>query len=124
MTTIFDCLVEEFTPDHPNFRSKICRHWLKGWCNRGASCNFAHGFLQVKKKKPKSIASIAVEIIHKMELGNKNSAMYNSMEDLVDGYEIIHKEALDGMNMDINVDINVGINKGINEDRNDDFIDI
>jgi hypothetical protein len=24
-------------------KTRICRHYLKGWCERGSSCGFAHG---------------------------------------------------------------------------------
>ncbi len=96
MTTLLEGsdIVEEFTPGHPNFRSKICRHWLKGYCNRGVNCNFAHGFSEVKSKKQKSTRrSTSVDIIHKMETG-RDDGVYNSMEDLVAGYEIIYKDTL------------------------------
>ena len=33
-----------YQPEHPRFKSKICRHWLKGWCRLGDQCNFAHGW--------------------------------------------------------------------------------
>ena len=33
----------EFRPSHPEFRTRVCRHWLMGTCDRGASlCNFLH----------------------------------------------------------------------------------
>ena len=31
-------------PDHPKFKSRICRHYIKGSCARGTACNFAHGW--------------------------------------------------------------------------------
>lgn len=39
----------EYTPEHPKFKSRICRHYLKGWCKLGSSCNFAHGWAEKKK---------------------------------------------------------------------------
>lgn len=32
------------TPEHPKFKSRICRHYIKGYCTRGSACNFAHGW--------------------------------------------------------------------------------
>ena len=34
----------DYNPTHPKFRTRICRHWLKGHCRLGHSCNFAHGW--------------------------------------------------------------------------------
>ena len=34
----------EHSPEHPKFKSRICRHWLKGFCRMGHDCNFAHGW--------------------------------------------------------------------------------
>ena len=39
----------EYTPEHPKFKSRLCRHFLKGWCRLGTSCNFAHGWSEKKK---------------------------------------------------------------------------
>ncbi len=98
MTTLIEessVIIEEFAPGHPNFRSKICRHWLKGYCNRGTICNFAHGFGEVKSKKQNNIRRpTSSELIHKMETGNDQGVVYNLMEDLVAGYEIIYKDGL------------------------------
>ena len=33
-----------YNPTHPKFRTRICRHWLKGHCRLGDACNFAHGW--------------------------------------------------------------------------------
>jgi len=30
--------------EHPKFKSRICRHWLKGYCRLGPQCAFAHGW--------------------------------------------------------------------------------
>ena len=30
--------------EHPKFKSRICRHWLKGFCRLGEACAFAHGW--------------------------------------------------------------------------------
>lgn len=38
----------EYTPQHPKFKSRLCRHFLKGWCRLGTSCNFAHGWSEKK----------------------------------------------------------------------------
>lgn len=80
----------EFTPEHPYFKSKLCRHWLKGHCNRGNNCNFAHGCDQIvtRKSSPKTIT---VNVYHEIEKGqNKNE--YNSMNELIDDYDIITKK--------------------------------
>lgn len=80
----------EFTPEHPQFKSKLCRHWLKGHCNRGDTCNFAHGCEQLvaRKSSPKTIT---VNVYHEIEKGqNKNE--YNSMNELIDDYDIITKK--------------------------------
>ena len=77
---------KDFTPEHPYFKTKLCRHWLKGHCNRGLSCNFAHGFDQIvtRKSSPKTIT---VNIYHEIEKG-ENTKEYNSMNDLIDDYAI------------------------------------
>ena len=36
--------VYDYNPTHPKFRTRICRHWLKGHCRLGSACNFAHGW--------------------------------------------------------------------------------
>jgi hypothetical protein len=88
-------ITDEFVPTHPNFRSKICRHWLKGYCNRGRKCNFAHGFSEVKSKRNHSSVqrTRSMELVHKMENGFENM-VYNPLEGLVDGYEIIYKDSV------------------------------
>jgi hypothetical protein len=80
---------KDFTPEHPNFKTKICRHWLKGHCNRGLACNFAHGFNQVVQRKS-SPKTITVNIYHEIEKG-ENKKEYNSMNELIDDYDIITK---------------------------------
>ena len=32
----------QFNPAHPQFRRKVCRHYLRGRCDRGEHCNFRH----------------------------------------------------------------------------------
>ena len=32
----------QFNPTHPQFRRKVCRHFLRGRCDRGEHCNFRH----------------------------------------------------------------------------------
>ena len=44
-----------FDPFHKKFKSRICRHWLKGHCKLHATgqCNFAHGWDEVQQFSPK-----------------------------------------------------------------------
>lgn len=42
--------MSDYDPSHPRFRTTICRHWLEGNCHRGASCNFAHGYEQLRSE--------------------------------------------------------------------------
>ena len=38
-----------YSPDHPLFKTSLCRHWLNGTCARGDACNFAHGTAQLRQ---------------------------------------------------------------------------
>lgn len=83
-----------YTPEHVNFRTKICRHWLKGYCNRGEHCNFAHGYVQVqktlnKRKKQDSPVSVATTT-YEMKWGEETQ--YNPLKELIDDYEIIRHD--------------------------------
>lgn len=38
------------TPDHPRYRTELCKHWIEdGVCARDGSCNFAHGTKYLRK---------------------------------------------------------------------------
>ena len=37
---------------HPCYRTRICRHYVAGRCNRGDACNFAHGESQLRTIAP------------------------------------------------------------------------
>tara|TARA_Y100000739_G_scaffold117188_1_gene100714 strand:+ start:327 stop:617 length:291 start_codon:yes stop_codon:yes gene_type:complete len=39
-----NCIAVEAASEHPKFKSRICRHWLKGYCRLGEQCAFAHGW--------------------------------------------------------------------------------
>lgn len=93
----FQCLPAEkntdYTPEHINFRTKICRHWLKGYCNRGEKCNFAHGYIQVKKKTKENSPTTVKETNYEMKWGAQES-QYDSLKELIDDYDIVrHEEA-------------------------------
>lgn len=120
-TTIND----EFIPTHPNFRSKICRHWLKGYCNRGNKCNFAHGFSEVKQKKKNLLRRTrSMEIVHKMENGLENM-VYNPLEGLVDGYEIIYKDSVEFPDDKVLRDNNIVLCSSSDEGRSSpEYIDV
>lgn len=95
-------ITEEYVPTHPNFRSKICRHWLKGYCNRGDKCNFAHGYNQVKRKERKCI-SIPSKISYEVEKGNEKKE-FNTMKGLIDNYDIIHHNEVSEFQCNFDVD--------------------
>lgn len=38
------CTWDTTTTEHPKYKSRICRHWLRGFCKLGNDCNFAHGW--------------------------------------------------------------------------------
>ena len=46
--------METFNPHHKKFRSRLCRHWLKGHCRLCDKCNFAHGYDEVMRFSPKN----------------------------------------------------------------------
>ena len=81
----------EFTPDHPNFKTRICRHFLKGFCNRGDKCNFAHGYHQVKRNVKKPLPNMPGKTLHTVESGS--TVEYNTMYSLIDDYVILSKDA-------------------------------
>ena len=81
-----------YTPEHVNFRTKICRHWLKGYCNRGEKCNFAHGYVQVKRRTKQNSPTTVNTSVYEMKWGEESS--YDSLKDLIDDYDIVrHEEA-------------------------------
>ena len=88
---------EEFTPEHINFRTKICRHWLKGYCNRGQKCNFAHSWEEVKKRKKESPIVATTTLHYEMKWGT-NQTEYNTLEDLCENYDIINHADVDNKN--------------------------
>lgn len=96
-------ITEEYIPTHPNFRSKICRHWLRGYCNRADKCNFAHGFNQVKKKPLKTCISIPSKVSYELEKG-KEKKEFKTMTGLIDNYDIIHHDEVSDFYSDFNVD--------------------
>ena len=92
---------DEYTPDHPNFRTKICRHWLRGHCLRGDKCNFAHGFTQVVRKvrkerpglfdvEPSNIQSIK-------EVPKATDVVYNPMKELIADYVVVSHRDVEGV---------------------------
>lgn len=89
--TLYDPSRLEFTPEHPNFKTRICRHFLKGFCNRGEKCNFAHGYHQVKRNIKKPIPIIPGNTLHAVESGSL--VEYNTMYSLIDDYVILSKNA-------------------------------
>ena len=90
---------DEFTPDHPNFRTKICRHWLRGHCLRGDKCNFAHGFTQVVRKPRKegggdgrSGSPSTIQTIK--EVPDAKGVVYNPMKELISDYVVVSRRDL------------------------------
>ena len=81
---------DDYKPEHPHFRRTICRHWLRGRCERGDLCNFAHGEAQVQR------AAAAVESIKPgspSALGpDSASAVLDKYEELAQDYVLVSAE--------------------------------
>ena len=89
---------DEFTPDHPNFRTKICRHWLRGHCLRGEKCNFAHGFTQVVRKERPALLDVEPSNIPDHQRGSKaTDVVYNPMKDLIADYIVVSHRDVEGV---------------------------
>ena len=83
----------DYSPEHIKFRTKICRHWLKGYCNRGEKCNFAHGYVQVKKRTKQNSPTTVKTTVYEMKWGEQESN-FDSLKELIDDYDIVrHDEA-------------------------------
>ena len=50
-----------YSPDHPLFKTHLCRHWLNGTCARGNACNFAHGTEQLRQHHAPTCTTISWE---------------------------------------------------------------
>ena len=48
----------ELEKPHPCYRTRICRHYLAGRCDRGDACNFAHGESQLRKTSSPSVCVV------------------------------------------------------------------
>lgn len=89
---------DEYTPDHPNFRTKICRHWLRGHCLRGEKCNFAHGFTQVvRRERPALLDAQPSNIQTIKEVPNATGVVYNPMKELIADYIVVSHRDVEGV---------------------------
>lgn len=88
---------DEYTPDHPNFRTKICRHWLRGHCLRGDKCNFAHGFTQVVRKERPALFDQPSNIQTIKEVPNATDVVYNPMKELIADYVVVSHRDVEGV---------------------------
>ena len=49
-------------PRHRNYKTQPCRHFMRGFCQRGGDCDFAHGTHEVRiLNLPSQFASITVQ---------------------------------------------------------------
>jgi hypothetical protein len=105
----FQCLPTEksveYTPGHINFRTRICRHYLKGYCNRGEKCNFAHGYVQVKKRKKQNSPTTVNTSVYEMKWGEESQ--YDSLKDLIDDYDIVRREEAPKLEIEHKTTLNI-----------------
>ena len=43
-----------FNPHQKNFKSRMCRHYLRGYCMLGDKCNFAHSWDEIQRFSPRN----------------------------------------------------------------------
>ena len=80
------------TPRHRNYKTQLCRHFLRGFCQRGSECDFAHGSHELRiLNMPPQFSCITVK-------GNEpyassppelNSDLRQKLEILTEEYVII-----------------------------------
>ncbi len=89
-----------YTPNHPLFKTRLCRHWLKGYCKLGdAQCNFKHGWVDkpVDIRRSKSVSNITSSIKWGVDAIRMSKSAPPTLEDddFIQDFVIVEKYSLD-----------------------------
>ena len=83
--------VPKHLPNHPLYKTRICRHWLRGHC-RLANCNFKHGWYDkppVVLTRSTSVPVIKTSITWGKEAPLSQSVMICKDDELIQDFVVI-----------------------------------